>query len=213
MMVVRLPDSPTEYGHRSVSPQTTSTCDSGTPSSSAAIIPIVVLAPPPTSVTPTKTRVAAFGIDAQHGAAPAQSRAEHHERHAGAALDGSAVGARHRTPARLPVEQLGAAADALVERVVGEGDARPRLASCSSSRTSTGSISSLNATSSIIDSMPKKPWGSEARGNFPRRCGSCRRDRRSIVDVRAVVQLEAADRPGVLAIAGPCRCSRAAEWR
>ena len=31
MMVVRLPDSPTEYGQRSVSPQTTSTFDSGTP--------------------------------------------------------------------------------------------------------------------------------------------------------------------------------------
>src|SRR6478752_4698990 len=55
MIVVRLPDSPTEYGHRSVSPQTTSSCDIGTPSSSAAIRPIVVLAPPPTSVTPTCT--------------------------------------------------------------------------------------------------------------------------------------------------------------
>src|SRR5262249_10025779 len=53
MMVVRLPDSPTEYGHLSVSPQTTSTCDSGTPSASAAINPIVVFAPAPTSVTPT----------------------------------------------------------------------------------------------------------------------------------------------------------------
>src|SRR3954464_4409609 len=56
MMVVRLPDSPTEYGQRSVSPHTTSSCDSGTPSSSAAISPIVVLAPPPTSVTPTCTQ-------------------------------------------------------------------------------------------------------------------------------------------------------------
>ena len=55
MIVVRLPDSPTEYGHRSVSPQTTSTWESGTPNSSAAIIPIVVFAPPPTSVTPTKS--------------------------------------------------------------------------------------------------------------------------------------------------------------
>src|SRR2546429_8096056 len=55
MIVVRLPDSPTEYGQRSVSPQTTSTCDSGTPSSSAAISPIVVLAPAPTSVTPTNS--------------------------------------------------------------------------------------------------------------------------------------------------------------
>src|SRR4030081_237280 len=55
MMVVRLPDSPTEYGQRSVSPQTPSSCDSGTPSASAAISPIVVLAPPPTSVTPTCT--------------------------------------------------------------------------------------------------------------------------------------------------------------
>ena len=56
MIVVRLPDSPTEYGQRSVSPQTTSSCDSGTPSSSAAMSPIVVFAPPPTSVTPTCTQ-------------------------------------------------------------------------------------------------------------------------------------------------------------
>src|SRR5437868_8515538 len=55
MMVVRLPDSPTEYGQRSESPHTTSTFDSGTPSSSAAIKPIVVFAPAPTSVTPTCT--------------------------------------------------------------------------------------------------------------------------------------------------------------
>src|SRR4051794_31946920 len=55
MIVVRLPDSPTEYGQRSVSPQTTSTCDSGTPSASAAMRPIVVFAPAPTSVTPTCT--------------------------------------------------------------------------------------------------------------------------------------------------------------
>ena len=55
MIVVRLPDSPTEYGQRSVSPHTTSTCDSGTPSSSAAMIPIVVFAPAPTSVTPTNS--------------------------------------------------------------------------------------------------------------------------------------------------------------
>src|SRR6185295_12232190 len=60
MIVVRLPDSPTEYGQRSVSPQTTSTCDSGTPSASAAINPIVVLAPPPTSVTPTCTAYRPF---------------------------------------------------------------------------------------------------------------------------------------------------------
>src|SRR3954453_10106887 len=53
MIVVRLPDSPTDYGQRSVSPQTTSSCDSGMPSASAAIKPIVVFAPPPTSVTPT----------------------------------------------------------------------------------------------------------------------------------------------------------------
>src|SRR6185503_7525105 len=62
MMVVRLPDSPTEYGHRSVSPQTTSSCDSGTPSSSAAINPIVVLAPAPTSVTPTCTEYRPFAL-------------------------------------------------------------------------------------------------------------------------------------------------------
>src|SRR3954470_13360987 len=55
MIVVRLPDSPTEYGQRSVSPHTTSSCDSGMPSASAAINPIVVFAPPPTSVTPTWT--------------------------------------------------------------------------------------------------------------------------------------------------------------
>ena len=36
-----------------MSPDTTSTCDNGTPNASAAIIPIVVLAPPPMSVTPT----------------------------------------------------------------------------------------------------------------------------------------------------------------
>jgi hypothetical protein len=54
-MVVRLPDSPTEYGQRSVSPHTTSIMESGTPSSSEAIIAIVVLAPGPMSVTPTKT--------------------------------------------------------------------------------------------------------------------------------------------------------------
>ena len=55
MIVVRLPDSPTEYGQRSVSPQTTRTFDSGTSSASAAIMPIVVFAPAPTSVTPTCT--------------------------------------------------------------------------------------------------------------------------------------------------------------
>src|SRR6266566_990202 len=60
MIVVRLPDSPTEYGHLSVSPQTTSTCDSGTPSSSAAISPIVVFAPAPTSVTPTNSVYLSF---------------------------------------------------------------------------------------------------------------------------------------------------------
>src|SRR6476646_9905396 len=60
MIVVRLPDSPTEYGQRSVSPHTTSSCDSGIPSSSAAIKPIVVLAPPPTSVTPTCTAYLPF---------------------------------------------------------------------------------------------------------------------------------------------------------
>src|SRR5689334_14254086 len=60
MIVVRLPDSPTEYGQRSVSPQTTVTFDSGTPSASAAIKPIVVLAPPPTSVTPTWTEYCPF---------------------------------------------------------------------------------------------------------------------------------------------------------
>src|SRR5437764_3531621 len=53
MDVVRLPDSPTEYGQVSVSPQTTLTFESGTPSSSAAMMFIVVLAPGPTSVTPT----------------------------------------------------------------------------------------------------------------------------------------------------------------
>src|SRR4051812_9032115 len=53
MIVVRLPDSPTEYGQRSVSPHTTSSCDSGMPSASAPINPIVVFAPAPTSVTPT----------------------------------------------------------------------------------------------------------------------------------------------------------------
>src|SRR3954447_17166741 len=53
MIVVRLPDSPTEYGQRSVSPHTTSSCDNGMSSASAAISPIVVFAPPPTSVTPT----------------------------------------------------------------------------------------------------------------------------------------------------------------
>src|ERR671925_180989 len=55
MIVVRLPDSPTEYGQQSVSPDTTSTCDRGTPGASAAIMPMVVLAPGPTSVTPTNT--------------------------------------------------------------------------------------------------------------------------------------------------------------
>src|SRR5215813_11906866 len=53
MIVVRLPDSPTEYGHLSVSPHTTSSWESGMPSASAAISPIVVFAPAPTSVTPT----------------------------------------------------------------------------------------------------------------------------------------------------------------
>src|ERR1700730_14835916 len=60
MIVVRLPDSPTEYGQRSESPQTTSTLDSGTASASAAISPMVVLAPPPTSVTPTCTAYRPF---------------------------------------------------------------------------------------------------------------------------------------------------------
>src|SRR5262249_6112074 len=60
MIVVRLPDSPTEYGQRSVSPHTTLTFDSGTPSASAAINPIVVFAPPPTSVTPTWTEYCPF---------------------------------------------------------------------------------------------------------------------------------------------------------
>src|ERR1700730_3675481 len=55
MSVVRLPDSPTENGQRSVSPQTISIFDNGTPSSSAAIMLIVVLAPAPMSVTPTNT--------------------------------------------------------------------------------------------------------------------------------------------------------------
>src|SRR5258706_13734192 len=56
MIVVRLPDSPTEYGQRSVSPHTTSRSGSFTPSASAAINPIVVFAPAPTSVTPTCTQ-------------------------------------------------------------------------------------------------------------------------------------------------------------
>src|SRR5258708_5866793 len=55
MMVVRLPDSPTEYGQRSESPHTTCTFESGAPNSSAAINCIVVFAPAPTSVTPTCT--------------------------------------------------------------------------------------------------------------------------------------------------------------
>src|ERR1700674_3239498 len=55
MIVVRLPDSPTEYGQRPVSPHTTSNFDNGTSSASAAIRPMVVLAPLPTSVTPTCT--------------------------------------------------------------------------------------------------------------------------------------------------------------
>src|SRR5213076_2503378 len=59
---VRLPDSPTEYGHRSVSPHTTSIFESGTPSASAAIIPIVVFAPAPTSVTPTWTLYSPFEL-------------------------------------------------------------------------------------------------------------------------------------------------------
>src|SRR5204863_10012229 len=54
-MDVRLPDSPTEYGQGSVSPQTTSTLASGTPSASAAMRAMVVLAPAPMSVTPTNT--------------------------------------------------------------------------------------------------------------------------------------------------------------
>src|SRR6185369_5474783 len=62
MIVVRLPDSPTEYGQRSVSPQTTSTCDSGPPCSSAAISPMVVLAPLPTSVPPTCTEYRPFAL-------------------------------------------------------------------------------------------------------------------------------------------------------
>src|SRR3954451_1997406 len=60
MIVVRLPDSPTEYGQRSVSPHTTSSCESGIPNASAAINPIVVFAPPPTSVTPTCTQYFPF---------------------------------------------------------------------------------------------------------------------------------------------------------
>src|SRR6476660_2309622 len=56
MIVVRLPDSPTEYGQRSVSPHTTSSCDNGTPSASAALNPIVVFAPAPTSGTTTCTQ-------------------------------------------------------------------------------------------------------------------------------------------------------------
>src|SRR2546425_12429037 len=54
-IVVRLPDSPTEYGQRSVPPQTTSTLASGPPSASAAMSAIVVFAPAPMSVTPTNT--------------------------------------------------------------------------------------------------------------------------------------------------------------
>src|SRR5216117_3605130 len=54
-MVVRLPDSPTEYGQRSVSPDTISIFDKGTPSASDAIMAIVVFAPGPTSVTPTNS--------------------------------------------------------------------------------------------------------------------------------------------------------------
>src|SRR5262249_27611450 len=60
MIVVRLPDSPTEDGHRSVSPHTTVTLASGTPSASAAMSPIVVFAPAPTSVTPTWTAYRPF---------------------------------------------------------------------------------------------------------------------------------------------------------
>src|SRR4029077_20522032 len=69
------PDSPTEYGHVLVSPQTTSTCESGTPNASAAIKPIVVFAPPPTSVTPTCTRYRPFestSITALLGPSPAR---------------------------------------------------------------------------------------------------------------------------------------------
>ena len=60
MMVVRLPDSPTEYGVVAESPQIRSILDSGTSSASEAIIAIVVFAPAPISVTPTRTAYRPF---------------------------------------------------------------------------------------------------------------------------------------------------------
>ena len=120
MMVVRLPDSPTEYGQRSVSPQTTSTFDSGTPSASAAISPIVVFAPAPTSVTPTNSVYSPVRVRAGCTAllVPSPERNNMKVMPAPRLIGpGSAPGCG--APARLPVERLGAAADALLERVVG----------------------------------------------------------------------------------------------
>ena len=201
MIVVRLPDSPTEYGQRSVSPQTTSTWDNGTPSASAAIIPIVVLAPPPTSVTPTCTAYRSFAFTLDHRTAAAEPRPEHQKRHAGAALD------RVHGPIR--------AADASASSTRTprpRGGCTPRACRwCTASRSpafrvmffrmnSTGSIFSLAATSSIIDWMPKKPWGNSGPRKLPDTVLFVYTGRHGGLDVRALIQLDAADRAGVLAI-------------
>jgi len=154
MIVVRLPDSPTEYGQRSVSPHTTATLDRGTPSASAAISHIVVFAPPPTSVTPTNTvycPLASRRITAL--LCPSPDRKAMNETPA-PRLSGPrsepgcgrqrAVQSKRFAPMRRH--------SSIVWLVYGTSSRDIRVMFLVMN--STGSIFSLNATSSIMDSMP-----------------------------------------------------------
>ncbi len=65
--------------------------------------------------------VASLGIHVQHGAARAHARAERQKRESRAALHWPRVRTRLRAPAFLPFERFRAAADAILQRVVGVG--------------------------------------------------------------------------------------------
>jgi len=167
MIVVRLPDSPTEYGQRSVSPQTTSSCESGIPSSCAAMSPIVVFAPLPTSVTPTCTEY--LPVPSTRTTALLRPRPARNAMNDTPAprLTGPRSGSRRRFPARLPLERGGPSANAFVERVRRVRRLIAGLPRHVLEDEFDGIHLQLAATSSIIDWMPKKPCGYSGPRKFP----------------------------------------------
>ena len=144
--------------------------------------------------------VLALRINPDDRAAAAEAGAERHERHARSALDGTGVRPRLRLPARLPLERLGAAADALVE---GVGGVR-RLVTSLPRHVLQDELDRIHlqlrgdVVHHRLDAEEALRELGAAEISRHRSVRVDRRDRR--LDVRALIQLDAGDVAGVLAV-------------